>query len=107
MVFRSIVSFWSGSASALPLLLTHYTLCFLQALCNYLAQHGIGRVASGGNPPRFYLHAEPSGGGGIRVLMEVVVNPAAALANVTLKSKDTGLAGPFEQLLGPLLQQFS
>ena len=81
--------------------------CHVQALCNYLAPHGVGRVASGGNPPRFYLHAEPSTGSGLRVLLELVVNPAAAIANVTIKSQDAGFAGPFEQLLMPLLQQFS
>jgi len=79
----------------------------MQALCNHLAPHGIGRVASGGNPPRFYLHAEPSSGNGLRILVEVVVNPAASVANVTLKSQDAGFAGPFQQLLAPLLQQFS
>ena len=78
----------------------------LQALCNHLAPHGIGRVASGGNPPRFYLHAEPVSGAGMRVLVEVVVNPAASCANVTVKSQDADFAGPFQQVLAPLLQQF-
>ncbi len=78
-----------------------------QALCNYLAPHGIGRVASGGNPPRFYLHAQPSSSSGLRVLVEVVVNPAASMANVTLKAQDAAFAGPFEQILSPLLHQFS
>ena len=78
-----------------------------QVLCNYVAPHGIGRVASGGNPPRFYLHAQPSSGDGLRVLVEVVVNPAASVANVTLKAQDAAFAGPFEQILLPLLQQFS
>lgn len=75
-------------------------------LSNYLAQHGVGRVASGGSPPRFYLHAETSGGNGARLLLEVVIVPAASAAAVTLKAQDATVIAAFQTLLADFLVHF-
>ena len=79
----------------------------MQALCSHLAQHGVGRVASGGSPPRFYLHAEPEGNNTARVLIEVVVNPATAAASVTLKMQDVTVEAEFQRLFTGFLECFS
>ena len=64
-------------------------------------------MASGGNPPRFYLHAEPAGGRRARVLIEVVVNPTAAAASVTLKTQDVTVTPEFQRLFAGFLERFA
>ena len=63
-------------------------------------------MASGGNTPRYFAR-KTVGGGGSRVLIEVVVVHAAGAANVDLKTQDAAVtAAAFQCLLAAFLGRF-
>ncbi len=60
-----------------------------------MGARGVVRVASGGNPIKFYFHAQPAGSPE-RLLLEVLGD--AAGLKVTIKAEDASLAEPLQRL---------
>lgn len=66
-----------------------------QEFCRAMGARGVVRVASGGNPIKFYFHAQPAGSPK-RLLLEVLGD--AAGLKVTIKAEDASLAEPLQRL---------
>lgn len=64
---------------------------------------GVVRMASGGNPPKFYFHAQPAVAEG-RILVEAL--GSASGLSVTVKAQDAAAAPPFQQLFAAKASQF-
>jgi hypothetical protein len=58
-----------------------------QPLMSHLAMRGFATMASGGAPPamKFYFYGAAADGAGL-FLVEAVVNPAACVASITVKT---------------------
>ena len=69
-----------------------------------MAGAGIVRMASGGNPPKFYFHAQPAMGDG-RILVEALGGHAGL--SVTVKAEDAAVAPAFESLFAGVTSSFS
>ena len=52
-------------------------------------------MASGGNPPKFYFHAQPAHSDG-RILTEAL--GSAIGLSVTVKAQDAAVVAPYQQL---------
>lgn len=62
------------------------------------------RVASGGNPVKFYFHAQPVGSTA-RLLLEVLGSPQGL--KVTIKAEDPSLAVPLQELFSEAVTSFA
>jgi Beta2-adaptin appendage, C-terminal sub-domain len=74
-----------------------------QGFTDAMGKVGVIRMASGGNPPKFYFHAQPAHSDG-RILTEVL--GSAAGLSVTVKAQDAAVAAPFQQLFTATASQF-
>lgn len=73
-----------------------------QAFTEAMGTAGVVRMASGGNPPKFYFHAQPLHSDE-RILVEALSSGGGL--NVTVKAEDAAVA-PFQQLFGAKASQF-
>lgn len=74
-----------------------------QAFTQAMGSAGVIRMASGGNPPKFYLHAQPVDSDG-RILVEAL--SSASGLSVTVKAEDAAKVAPFQQLFAAQASQF-
>ena len=75
----------------------------MQAFTDAMGAVGVVRMASGGNPPKFYFHAQPAHSDG-RLLIEAL-GSATGLA-VTVKAQEAAVVAPFQQLFTATATQF-
>ncbi len=75
-----------------------------QEFCRAMGARGIVRVASGGNPVKFYFHAQPVGSAG-RLLLEVL--GGASGLKVVVKAEDSSLTEPLQELFTRAVAGFS
>ena len=85
-------------------LMLHAFAYSVQEFCSAMAGQGVTRMASGGNPPKFYFHAQPAASDN-RILVEAL--SIAAGLSVTVKAEDSVLAQPFQQQFSTLAAGFS
>ncbi len=69
-----------------------------------MAGANVVRMASGGNPPKFYFHVQPVGSYG-RILVEALSGPGGL--SITVKAQDAALAPAFEGLFAAAAVGFS
>ena len=79
------------------------TTRMFQVFTDAMGKVGVIRMASGGNPPKFYFHAQPAHSEG-RILTEAL--GSAAGLSVTVKAQDAAVAMPFQQLFTATASQF-